>query len=302
MHFLSSNYVVTAVLPLAQWSSRITVIAVLAVLLHTVYFQDSRENSARSINERVISNTARNIISGLAIAWSVSTLFFLILKLATIFEGSINDVLTDLGILRTFIVEVRTGQAIFLQVLAGFIIAIWAQLATSHIGLRVLTLFTVISLLPPALTGHAGSSSLHQLAVTSWGLHIAAISLWSAGIASLIYSGFYEPEKIVNRGKKFSNFALLCFIVTIVSGVANSYVRISFFSNLLASTYGKLLVGKIFILLILMIFGAFYRKRIFSMPTHIQIFHRLLSLELFMMALAIMLGVLLSSTSFPRPV
>jgi putative copper export protein len=302
LHFLSSSYVVTAVLPLAQWSSRVTVIAVLAVLLHTVYFQDSRENSSRSINERVISNKARNIISGLAIAWSVSTLFFLILKLATIFEGSINDVLTDLGILRTFIVEVRTGQAIFVQVLAGFIIAIWAQLAKSHIGLRVLTLFTVISILPPALTGHSGSSSLHQLAVTSWGLHIAAVSLWSAGIASLIYSGFYEPEKIVVRGKKFSNFALICFVATIMSGVANSYVRISFFGNLLASTYGKLLVGKLIILLILMAMGAFYRKRIFAMSTPIHIFHRLLSLELFMMALAIMLGVLLSSTSFPRPV
>mgnify|MGYP003335484285 FL=1 len=274
----------------------------LAALLHVVYFRGESDYSQISLATRPISSRARNIVSGLALIWSFSTLMYLILKLANIFEGSINDVLTDLGILRTFIVEVRTGQAIFLQVLAGFIIAIWAQLAKSHIGLRVLTLFTVISLLPPALTGHAGSSSLHQLAVTSWGLHIAAISLWSAGIASLIYSGFYEPEKIVNRGKKFSNFALLCFIVTIVSGVANSYVRISFFGNLLASTYGKLLVAKLFILLILMALGAFYRKRIFSTSTHIRIFHRLLSFELFMMALAIMLGVLLSSTAFPRPV
>lgn len=274
----------------------------LAALLHVVYFRGESDYSQISLATRPISSRARNIVSGLALIWSFSTLMYLILKLANIFEGSINDVLTDLGILRTFIVEVRTGQAIFLQVLAGFVISIWAQLAKSHIGLRVLTLFTVISLLPPALTGHAGSSSLHQLAVTSWGLHIAAISLWSAGIASLIYSGFYEPEKIVNRGKKFSNFALLCFIVTIVSGVANSYVRISFFGNLLASTYGKLLVAKLFILLILMALGAFYRKRIFSTSTHIRIFHRLLSFELFMMALAIMLGVLLSSTAFPRPV
>jgi putative copper export protein len=294
--------VVSAVLPLAQWSSRVLVIALLAALLHFVYFRDVSEYSQTSQAILQINSKARNVVSGLALSWSFSTLIFLIIKLANIFEGSINDVLTDLGILRTFVVEVRTGQAIFVQVLAGFVIAIWAQLAKSHIGLRVLTLFTVISILPPALTGHSGSSSLHQLAVTSWGLHIAAVSLWSAGIASLIYSGFYEPEKIVVRGKKFSNFALICFVATIMSGVANSYVRISFFGNLLASTYGKLLVGKLIILLILMAMGAFYRKRIFAMSTPIHIFHRLLSLELFMMALAIMLGVLLSSTSFPRPV
>ena len=234
-------------------------------------------------------------------AWAIDVLFYLFVKLADIFSGSLSDVFFDLTPMRSFILQVRTGQVIFLQVIAGFIVAIWAQLPKTQIGYRVLTLFLLISLLPPALTGHAGSQSLHQIAVISWGVHILAISLWSAGVAALVYAGIFLPEKLYSYGMKFRRWALFCFIATVISGITNAYVRISFYTALVGSEYGRLLIAKSAITVLVALFGVFYRRRIFIRYTHQYLFVRLLSMELFLMALAVMLGVLLSGTAFPRP-
>lgn len=235
-------------------------------------------------------------------AWAVEILFYLVIKLADIFAGSIGDVMGNLVSLKSFITQVRTGQMIFAQAIAGFVIAIWAQWARTRIGFRVLTLFTVISLLPPALTGHSGALSLHQIAITSWGVHILAISLWCAGVGALVYTGLIHPDRIFVVGMKFSRLALFCFVATIISGVVNSYVRISFMSNLFSSTYGQLLLMKILITVTLGILGSYYRRRLFAERRRTELFLRLVSFELFLMALAVMLGVVLSGTAFPRPI
>lgn len=292
LRFLSSDSLVPAILPLFQWLDRASVIVLISALLYLAFLREESDISFRS----------RNVISLVSMGWAFVELFYLVIKLAYIFEGSVGDVFSDLPILKSFIIQVRIGQAIFLQIIAGFVIAIWTQLARTVIGFRVLTLFTAIALLPPALTGHSGSSSFHQLAVTSWGVHILAITFWCAGVTSLVYVGVTRPNEIINCGRKFSRFAFVCSVATVVSGIVNAYVRISFFGNLFTSRYGQLLLAKIFITLIAISLGAFYRVKILNSQRQNRIFFRLLSFEVFLMALAVMLGVVLSATSFPRPI
>jgi len=78
------------------------------------------------------------------------------------------------------------------------------------------------------------------------------------------------------------------------------------FNDLLNSRYGLILLSKIMLLIALGGFGAFYRTRILNTLDSlsikgVQLFTRLVGVELFLMALAIMLGVVLSQTKFPTP-
>lgn len=255
---------------------------------------------------KLISKRTYNWISFIGFAWAADVFFLSILKLADIFAGSIGMVLSEPIMLRSFLIQVRTGQVMLAQTFAGIIIAIWAQLIKSQVGARVLTFSAALSLLPPALSGHSGSNSQHLLAITSWGLHILSVSLWVAGVLGLVILVALQSSDLFPAVKVFSPIALICFICVVISGVVNASLRIDLFNDLLNSRYGLILLSKIMLLIALGGFGAFYRTRILNTLDSlsikgVQLFTRLVGVELFLMALAIMLGVVLSQTKFPTP-
>jgi hypothetical protein len=82
---------------------------------------------------KLISKRTYNWISFIGFAWAADVFFLSILKLADIFAGSIGMVLSEPIMLRSFLIQVRTGQVMLAQTFAGIIIAIWAQLILSLI-------------------------------------------------------------------------------------------------------------------------------------------------------------------------
>lgn len=218
-------------------------------------------------------------------------------KLADIFAGTLGDLFTNPRTLASFFLQVRLGQVFLCQIIAGLLIAAAGQLAQTKRHFQFILFFALLSLLPAALTGHSGGLQFHQLAVVSWAVHIASISLWTAGVLSLLYIALNANENL-QRGFGFiSRMNFVCYFFVVSSGAINAWLRIPAWSSLVDSPYGRLLVAKFVIFVVLGFFGALIRIRFGEGLT--KNISRTLSLDLFLMGLAIMLGVLLSSTKFP---
>lgn len=220
-----------------------------------------------------------------------------IFKLADIFAGTLSDLFTTPKTLASFFLQVRLGQVFLWQIIAGLLIAVAGQVAQTKRHFQFVLALALISLLPSALTGHSGGLQFHQLAVTSWGIHIVSISLWTAGVLALLFVAVSSKENLQRGFSVISRTNFVCYFFVVTSGAVNAWLRIPSWSSLIESPYGRLLIAKILIFVLLGILGALIRLR-FAQGS-VDNISRALSVELFLMGLAIMLGVLLSSTKFP---
>jgi putative copper resistance protein D len=152
------------------------------------------------------------------------------------------------------------------------------------------------ALIPLAVIGHAAGTAGHDMAVNSMGIHLVAVVVWVGGLIEL---GF----QVVAGGnwqvlaKRYSTLALYAFGLTAVSGIAAAALRIVD-SKYLFTEWGILVMVKVFILIILGIFGAVYRNRILAKPSK-STFIWLMVAELALMGAAFGLGSSLGHSAPP---
>ena len=236
----------------------------------------------------------------LGLLWAITTAALSIFKLANLFSGSLADVFADWNIVRSFTLQVRMGQMLALQILLALIIAICGQVIGSRRGFFIVLVIGILSLLPPALTGHSGGRKYHQLAVFSWGIHIVSVTTWIALVCALSFLFLTQDSSRFQKTQLVSRLSLLCFSGTLLSGIVNAATRLNTLSTITESDYGRLLIFKSAIVVSVGIIAALYRTWLFrNLQTREKLFRRLLALEIFLLSLAIMLGVLLSSTQLP---
>ena len=196
-----------------------------------------------------------------------------------------------------FATEVELGQSLLVNL--GF--AALVSLVTLLVGSLRSTLFAaalaIAGLVPLALIGHAAGTAGHDMAVNSMGIHLFAVTIWVGGLIEL---GFQlRSEHWLSFARRYSTLALFAFALTAVSGVAAAALRIVEVKNLFTS-WGVLVIVKVFILLILGSFGAYYRLRLLkgSTPSR-KSFSLLAVFELALMGAAFGLGASLSRSAPP---
>ncbi|MBY6364565.1 cytochrome c oxidase assembly protein [Rhodococcoides corynebacterioides] len=127
----------------------------------------------------------------------------------------------------------------------------------------VLLLIGLASLMPLALTGHSSSGGSHDVATNSLILHLVAASLWAGGLFALLAHARRRGAHTDVAARRFSAVALVAFVVMGVTGVVNAFVRITP-SDLIETTYGRLVLAKVVALVALGTFGYVHRRR--SLP------------------------------------
>lgn len=189
---------------------------------------------------------------------------------------------------------------LLLQFVIALIIVITSQLIRTKEGFRFLLALTIGGIIPPALTGHSGNTANHELAVTTWVVHIVSISAWTALVAALIYFVLFDQGAAESNIYSISRLSMACFTGTFLSGVINAWIRMPNISSLFTSPYGRILLAKSITFLVIGTFASIYRLKIMgALAENSKLFLRLLTIELALMGLAIMFGVLLSETKFP---
>ena len=229
-----------------------------------------------------------------AAGWTAGALALLVLTLSDILGEPLSHI--DLGSVASLAFSVAQGQALVVQAVLAFAVALACRLVLSRTGTAFVAAAACVAILPPALTGHAAGAGDHQLAVTSLAVHILAAALWVGGLAALLT--LRKDATLESVARSYSRLALACFVAVAVSGVANAYVRLGSLDQLWGSRYGVLVLGKALALGAVGAIGAVHRRRTL---TSASLFRRLATGELVVFAATFGLAVALSRSPTPVP-
>jgi putative copper resistance protein D len=237
-----------------------------------------------------------------ALAWAGAAFLTMVFSVSDVWARPVPEILN-----RSFLVGYATqespGIALTLVVLFGVSIALFSRGAITAGSTGGLLLFSLVALLPPALTGHSASSPNHGLATTGLALHLLTMALWVGGLAVLALHAVLKKPQLDVAADRFSTMALWCYAGVGVSGLASVVARLTEVSDLWTSSYGVLIVAKIVAFVLLGYVGWWHRQRTMVELTagRPRAFARLAGGELLLMLATVGLAVALARTP-PPPV
>lgn len=196
-----------------------------------------------------------------ALAWSVAAFATLIFGVADTVAVPVTEVLLNGAYLNSYATQTEQGIALTLVVLFGLAIALFARGAITAGAALGLLGFSVVTLLPPTLTGHASSSPNHGLATDAVSLHVVTLALWVGGLVVLALHAVRGAPQLDIAAARFSRLALWCYVGVGASGVFSVLARLTSFSDLWTSAYGVLVVAKIIAFVLLGYAGWWHRER-----------------------------------------
>ena len=237
-----------------------------------------------------------------ALVWAVAAAVALGFSLSEPLGMPVGQVLAG-NELTSYASQVPQGIALTLVVLFAVAIALFARGAITVGAAAGLLVFALVTLLPPALTGHSSSSPNHGLATTSVAMHLLFLALWVGGLGMICFHALRGQPLLDVAAARFSRMALWCFVGVGVSGLAATASRLTSVGELFTSNYGLLLLAKIIAFVVLGFFGWRHRGR--TLPRlsagEPHAFLRLALGEVVLMGATIGLAVALSRTA-PPPV
>jgi cytochrome c oxidase assembly factor CtaG/putative copper export protein len=241
--------------------------------------------------------------SWLALVWAGAAAATMVFSLSDALGLPVLDVLGG-NELTSFASQVSQGISLTLVVLFGVAIALFARGAITAGAAGGLLLLALITLLPPALTGHSASSPNHDLATTGVAVHLLVLALWVGGLAVLCGHALRRQPHLAVAAARFSSMALWCFIGVGLSGLFSVLARLTSLSELFTSDYGLLLLAKTAAFAVLGAIGWWHRKR--TLPQLAAggpgTFIRFASCEILVMFATVGLAVALSRTAPPPAV
>jgi len=178
------------------------------------------------------------------------------------------------GSVLSAVLDTRFGQVRLAQVILAEIVAIGAVWAAATDGntrrKQVVALAAAGLAVTPGLAGHAGArDSLTVIADTG---HVLAASMWVGGLATIVTAlGLAGAERgglARSLWPRFSTAALVSVGVLLVAGVIGSLKNVDGVSELWETTYGRLLLAKIGIALVLIGFGVVNRRAVRRLRAH----------------------------------
>ena len=119
-----------------------------------------------------------------AMVWAIGAVVVLVLGAAD-FAGLSLSAPTFGEALSQYVFELQLGRNLLIAALMTATVAAMAVAVRTPVGAGVALVGGFMALVPLALTGHTASTDLHEVAGTSWWMHVAGVSVWVGGLATL---------------------------------------------------------------------------------------------------------------------
>jgi copper resistance protein D len=171
--------------------------------------------------------------------------------------------------LTTFVTEFGAGRGLVLTAGCAAAVLVCGVLrlrGASGVQLRIPLVLSLLGLLTPTVTGHAGNAPDHELAVITVALHVGAAALWVGGLGALLLL-VRRREMLDVTVPRFSRMAGVCVFAVAITGVANAALRLESWGALLTTGYGWLLVAKTVCIAVLGALGWLARQRLLARRT-----------------------------------
>ena len=204
----------------------------------------------------------------------------------------------DGTMLFSFLTQIDEGRYLMLQVVlactAALIMARVSHPIDAAFGLGTMLVAVVL----PGFTGHSSAALSHWIVSATMLLHLAAMNLWMGGVIVLLAA--YNARALV----RFSNVAIMAYVVLILSGVANLVARIGNWNFFWHSSYLVVLALKVLLTLALGAFAATKLRRTTALVVEggdevATVMRRALGLETGLMLTALAFGVVLARMANP---
>jgi copper transport protein len=157
-----------------------------------------------------------------------------------------------------------------------------------------------------ALNSHARTLGHADLGVPSIAVHLASVGTWVGGLAALVVLAGIGWRTIVSEQRsgllrqlvpRFSRVALVAVAVVVATGAVNAFVNLAHVSDLWRTTYGRVVLAKIVVLLVALALAA---RHLLVTPRHLddprealgetRVFTRTSRLELVILAVGVALA------------
>ncbi|ALV41679.1 copper resistance protein CopD [Pseudarthrobacter sulfonivorans] len=249
-------------------------------------------------------------------AWTLSAVAVLVLTYSDVAGQAVGGDAEFTRALVYFMTDIETGRA-WLSVTIIAAVVTTALFGVRSLGGLALTLILALAgLVPAALIGHSSSSSDHEGAINSLGLHLVGVSAWVGGIVVLaLLSGILTGSKPGTAAditeptlRRFSSLAGFAFVLVFASGVINASIRITNWGDLFGSPYGQLILAKSAATLVLGGIGLMHRQWVIpqlgrkgSAMSSRRVLWQLVLVELLVMGATSGVAVALSRSAPPQP-
>lgn len=173
---------------------------------------------------------------------------------------------------------------------------------------------TVALMISQPLTGHAiATPQLAWMAVGSDFIHLGATGAWIGGLFVMVIAGLptaslaSEPERPTHGQRlvrAYHRVAVTGVVLTAFTGVVNAKFRLGVWSALWTSEYGRLLLAKTSVVVVLLLLGAYHWKNVVvpDWPSRSSArFRTSAALEIVAGAIVLALTAVLLMTGLPHP-
>jgi cytochrome c oxidase assembly factor CtaG/putative copper export protein len=227
-----------------------------------------REAAGSDGPEHPAFSRALAVASAAGAAWTLSAIAVLVLTYSDVAGQGISGDAEFTQALVFFMTEIETGRAWLAVTIIAAVVTTALFGVRSLGGLALTLILALIGLVPTALIGHSSSSSDHEGAINSLGLHLVGVSTWVGGIIMLaLLSGILTGPRAAAAGditeptlRRFSSLAGFAFVLVFTSGIINASIRITNWGDLFGSSYGQLILAKSAATLVLGGIGFMHRQ------------------------------------------
>jgi copper transport protein len=166
------------------------------------------------------------------------------------------------------VLDTRFGRVWLVQ--AGVALAVAALLVgAARRDLRLATFvpgLALVLLIAPSVSGHASVSG--SVALVADVAHVGAAAVWAGGLAALVLALLWAGEQrwalAARAVPRFSLLAVGAVTLLVTAGVTNGYLQVRVWRGLWETTYGRLLLAKLALVLPLLALGAYNNR--FAVP------------------------------------
>lgn len=195
-----------------------------------------------------------------AMVWCASGLAMVPLTYANASGATLGDALGADSLAIGISFYDATTAALKAAVVAG-LVAVLARAVLRPASAFGVLLLAAVGMLPIAIAGHATASSDHDFASDTMIFHLAGITVWIGGLVAFLGLARQRAEHLDLIARRYSATALVAFIAVALSGIGNALVRIPRLTDLISTDYGRLVVLKAALLVVLGGFGYLQRRK-----------------------------------------
>lgn len=180
--------------------------------------------------------------------WLIASIGNLLATLANLFETPIIEIL-DATTIRSFVTQTSLGRLQLIQVLSALMLVLISRNLRRTGGSLFAYFIALVGVAAPLLQSHTAQASGHGLAIGSLVIHVIALSAWMGAVLSILFMDLETKTFALARISVIATWSLLAVVIT---GTASAILRLGFTSQWFTS-YGLMIIAKLFILLAIVI-------------------------------------------------